>query len=236
MLRCEHGIGCTDRCVDVWGGCVCYLVWCVHTRNHELQFHNNNFQLYILPCTHNTIIKYPAAKKKLFFRSRLTFVIVAIRRRVRFRRRKAGSFRASRAFPSGARVHTIYSAVLRLHVLDLLNVLESVNGASEVYLPDCGIRFIPVFPRVHGPRPEKRSVSLSVVSSLLSMDPRDFKDVLLLIQPLEAGELSGVDLANEPIPHTLRTSVRFCVRGTSHTIDCTRHGCRRQEKNLLCSA
>ena len=53
------------------------------------------------------------------------------------------------------------------------------------------------------PLSEERRISLLVVVSLLGMDPRNSKDHLLLIEPLEAGKLSTVYHPHQPISHSL---------------------------------
>lgn len=56
---------------------------------------------------------------------------------------------------------------------------------------------------MNGPLPEESRISLLVVVPLLGMDPWNSKDHLLLVQPLETGELSAVDHPDQPVPHPL---------------------------------
>lgn len=123
-------------------------------------------------------------------------------------------------------MYAIDSAVLRLHVFYFLYILQPVDGTSEVYFPDDGVGFVPVLPGVHGPRSEQCSVALSVVAALLGVNPRHFKDVLLLVQPLQPWKYSGIYLAYEPIPHARWWSASFFVGGASRSVDwLTRHAC-----------
>ena len=92
-----------------------------------------------------------------------------------------------------ARVNLVHPAVLRLHVFDLLDILQAVDSATEVDFPHSGVTVCPVFARVDGPLPEQCCVPLPTIAPLLSMDPGDFENSLLLIEPFQSDEFIAVD-------------------------------------------
>ena len=89
--------------------------------------------------------------------------------------------------------HLVDSAVLCLHVLDFHYVLEAVYGAPEVYLPHSWIAVLPVLARMHGPLAKEGRVTLSIVATLLCVDPRHLEDGLILVQPFETSEATAID-------------------------------------------
>ena len=58
---------------------------------------------------------------------------------------------------------------------------------------------------MNGPLSKQRCVSLLVVVSLLSVDPRHTENHFLLVDPLQAREYAAVDHTNQPVAHTLRS-------------------------------
>ena len=75
----------------------------------------------------------------------------------------------------------IDTAIFGLVVLHLDDVLQTVDGASEVDFPDGWVRLVTKLSRVQGPFFEKCSIPFAIVPALLGMDPRDLKYGLVLV-------------------------------------------------------
>lgn len=73
------------------------------------------------------------------------------------------------------------TAVFCLHVLDLHDIFEAIDGTSEINLPDRWVTVLSVLARVHSPLAKQSCISLPVVATLLGMNPWDFEDGLVLV-------------------------------------------------------
>ena len=116
-----------------------------------------------------------------------------------------------------ARKDFVNAAVFRLHVFDFHDVLQSVDGASEIYLPDGGIGFVTILARVYGPLTKEGRVAVLAVAALFRMDPRDSENGLLAVDPFESMEASRVYHATDPVSHAFRSLVvYFSLRHRCH--------------------
>ena len=97
------------------------------------------------------------------------------------------------ASPRPTGVNLVYATIFCLHVLNLLNVLQPVDGASEIYLPNGWVRILPVLSGVDSPLPEQRCISLPAIPPLLGMYPWHLEDRLLLVQPFQSYKPATVD-------------------------------------------
>lgn len=102
---------------------------------------------------------------------------------------------------------SVHPEVLGLVVLQLHNVLQPIESAPEVDLPGCRVSFALVFSCVLRPGAKERSVPLCVVAAFLGMNPRNPKNGLFFVHPLQAVVGIAVDLLNQPVLHSLRTLV-----------------------------
>lgn len=98
---------------------------------------------------------------------------------------RVGLSASNRASPSfgrpGAWEDFVDTTVFCLVVLHLDYVLQAVDGASEVDLPDGGVTLVPKLSGVQRPLFEKGGISFAIVASLLGMDPRNFEDGFVLV-------------------------------------------------------
>ena len=100
----------------------------------------------------------------------------------------------------------VNTAVFCLQVFQLHNILETVDCAAKIDLPNGWIAFVSVLPGMDRPGLEKSRVAFPVVAPLLGVYPRHFEDSLLLIQPFQPGESTGsVDHTHQPFAHTFRS-------------------------------
>ena len=125
---------------------------------------------------------------------------------------------ASTGLASGAsaRKDFVDTAILCLKVLDLHDVLQAVDCAAKVDLPDGRVGFVAVLARVKGPLAEEGRVSVLAVAALLCMDPGYAEDSLLRVDPFQAVEATRIDHSAYPISHALRAFVVFGSRHGRH--------------------
>lgn len=133
-----------------------------------------------------------------------------------------------------ARKHLVHPAILRLHLLELGDVLETVDSATKIYLPHRWVWLIPVLAAVQRPFTEEGRIPLATISSLLCMNPWNTKYRLLLVQPFESLKASAINHSKKPISHTLRTVVAdlpfaLWTATNSRWILC-RHNCASNSK------
>lgn len=106
-----------------------------------------------------------------------------------------------------ARENLVDSTVFRLHVFDLHDVLEAVDGAPKVDFPDGGVGLVAIFARMDRPFSEKGGVAIFAVAPLLGVDPRHAEDGFVRVDPLQAVESARINHANDPVSHPLRPFV-----------------------------
>lgn len=122
---------------------------------------------------------------------------------------RANSWASPLAAPDLPRVgqKAVHPKVLRLVVLQLHNVLQSIERTPKVDLPRCSVSFALVLASVLRPSTKKRGVAFRIVAALLGMNPWNSKDGFLLIHPLKPFVRIAVDLFDQPVLHSLRTFV-----------------------------
>ena len=101
------------------------------------------------------------------------------------------------------RQHFVHPAVFSLQIFDFHYVLQTVDGASEINLPDGRVGFVAILARMDGPFTKQRSVALLAVVALFGVDPWDSENGLLAVDPLQAMKPPRVNHATDPVPHSL---------------------------------
>ena len=126
-------------------------------------------------------------------------------------RLRAGEPRPAGLSPhsGAAREDFVHATILRLHVFDLHDVLQPVDGASKVNLPHGRVRLVPILSGVECPLTKQSGVPLLAVAALLCMDPWHAEDCLLLVDPFQPVKALRVDHPHDPVAHAFGPFVAY---------------------------